>query len=126
VSISHSTLTAIIRDVFESLWRSGVDRLVLVNGHGGNYVLSNVVQEANVAGPVMTLFPTREDWSAARLAAALGSNGHGDMHPGKLKSSLRQHVAPELLRPGFEEIDHQSSDRRLLLVHGMATYTTSG
>src|SRR5262245_38088106 len=46
VSISATTLTAIVRDVADSLHRSGLRALVLVNGHGGNYVLSNVVQEA--------------------------------------------------------------------------------
>nr|WP_083978430.1 creatininase family protein [Micromonospora rosaria] len=41
VSISSSTLHAIITDVQTSLRHQGIDRLVLVNGHGGNYVLSN-------------------------------------------------------------------------------------
>lgn len=126
VSISHSTRTAIISDVFASLSRSGVDRLALVNGHGGNYVLSNVVQEANVAGPVMTLFPTRDDWSAAREAAALTRNGHDDMHAGELEVSVLRYVAPELLRPRVVESDHHAADRKLLLLHGMAAYSTSG
>ena len=39
----------------------GVERLAVVNGHGGNYVLASVVQQANTAGPRMTLFPSRED-----------------------------------------------------------------
>ncbi|GAA4727347.1 hypothetical protein Prum_068820 [Phytohabitans rumicis] len=41
VSIRSSTLAAIITDVAESLRRAGIDQLVVVNGHGGNYVLSN-------------------------------------------------------------------------------------
>jgi creatinine amidohydrolase len=45
VSISSRTLIAIIDDVRSSLSRSGIKYLVLVNGHGGNYVLSNVTQE---------------------------------------------------------------------------------
>jgi creatinine amidohydrolase len=36
VSISHTTLTAVVTDVYAPLQRSGVKRLVLVNGHGGN------------------------------------------------------------------------------------------
>src|SRR5213076_1611453 len=71
VSISHTTLTAVITDVMASLRRTGPARLALVNGHGGNYVLSNIVQEANVDGPTMTLFPTRDDWAVARGAAGL-------------------------------------------------------
>ncbi|XVU26103.1 creatininase family protein [Actinoplanes sp. CA-054009] len=126
VSISHTTLTAVITDVFASLRRSGVERLALVNGHGGNYVLSNVVQEANVGGPVMTLFPARDDWSAAREAAGLTSDGHADMHAGELEVSILRHVAPELVREGVETSDHLADDRKLLLVRGMAGYTQSG
>ena len=126
VSISHTTLTAIIGDVFSSLRQSGIDRLALVNGHGGNYALSNVVQEANVAGPTMTLFPAREDWHSARQAAGLASNGYDDMHAGELEASVLRHAAPELLRPGVEESDHHASERKFLLVHGMAAYTETG
>jgi creatinine amidohydrolase len=48
------------------------------------------------------------------------------MHAGELEVSVLQHIAPELVRPGVEESDHHAPDRNLLLVHGMATYTTTG
>src|SRR5205085_873782 len=41
VSISHTTLSAIIADIRTSLTGSGITKLILINGHGGNYVLSN-------------------------------------------------------------------------------------
>src|SRR3954454_1137728 len=62
VSISATTLFQVIRDVQASLEQQGIRQLVLVSGHGGNYVLGNVVQEANVAGRPMALFPQRDDW----------------------------------------------------------------
>jgi creatinine amidohydrolase len=61
LSISARTLSAIIADITQSLEQSGISKVVLVNGHGGNYALSNVVQEANVSGKRMALFPTGED-----------------------------------------------------------------
>jgi creatinine amidohydrolase len=62
VSISARTLHLMVEDIAASLKRSGVERLVLVNGHGGNYVLSNVVQEHTAAhGPTMSLFPMGRD-----------------------------------------------------------------
>jgi creatinine amidohydrolase len=88
VSVSASTLAAVVSDVAESLHVSGTDRLAIVNGHGGNYVLSNVVQQANVAGPRMTLFPSRTDWEVARTAAGLVSTASEDMHAGELEVSL--------------------------------------
>ncbi len=41
VSISARTLIAVVEDIDESLRSSGVERLVIVNGHGGNYALRN-------------------------------------------------------------------------------------
>jgi creatinine amidohydrolase len=47
VSISARTLHHVITDVADSLAASGIDRLVMVSGHGGNYVLAKVAQVLN-------------------------------------------------------------------------------
>ncbi|WP_326646342.1 MULTISPECIES: creatininase family protein [unclassified Streptosporangium] len=60
--ISARTLHAIVTDVHDSVTRSGPTALVVVNGHGGNYVLSNVVQEGNAEGRTMALFPLHGRW----------------------------------------------------------------
>lgn len=85
VSISARTLYSIVRDVADSLRQSGIERLVLVNGHGGNYVLANVVQEHTAArGPKMSLFPLATNWALARKAAGMTTDGHTDMHAAEL------------------------------------------
>src|SRR5688500_11233665 len=66
VSISATTLAAVVRDVADSVRHAGVSTLVIVNGHGGNYVLGNVVQEASLGTLRMALFPTEPDWEDAR------------------------------------------------------------
>ncbi|GAA2079723.1 creatininase family protein [Actinomadura alba] len=126
VSISATTLSAVVRDVADSLHRSGVDRLVLVNGHGGNYVLSNVVQEAGPAGRRMALFPSVEAWAKARSAAGIVTSADDDMHAGELETSLLLHAHPDLVRPGYASSDHLAADREHLLTLGMAAYTESG
>jgi creatinine amidohydrolase len=126
VSISATTLYALVNDVASSLARSGVRRLVVINGHGGNYVLSNVVQEANAGGLRMALFPTSADWDDARTEAGLDTSSHEDMHGGEAETSILLHRFPEVVRPGFEDADHVANDRRHLLMDGMHAYTTSG
>ncbi|MEU5159660.1 creatininase family protein [Streptomyces sp. NPDC020875] len=129
VSISATTLTAVISDVARSLEGSGIRRLVLVNGHGGNYTLANIVQEANThpgpEGPRMALFPRPEDWDAAREAAGLLTTAHEDMHAGEIETSLLLHLHPELVRDGYQDADHLA-DRPHLLVHGLRPYTPTG
>jgi len=126
VSISAATLIAVITDIAASLEQAGIHKLALVNGHGGNYVLSNIAQQANINGPRMTLFPTGTDWRTARDAAGLHSTGHQDMHAGELEVSLLLHAAPETLRPGYEHTDHEANHRPHLLVGGMTRYTATG
>ncbi|MFI0452005.1 creatininase family protein [Actinomadura sp. 6N118] len=123
VSISASTLHAVIRDIARSLRRSGVTRLVLVNGHGGNYVLGNIVQEARGE---MALFPGIQDWEEARAAAGVQTSLDSDMHAGEIETSILLHAHPELVRPGYESGDHLADDRKHLLTLGMAAYTESG
>lgn len=126
VSISARTLLAVIEDLDESLRASGVENLVIVNGHGGNYCLRNAVQQSTTVRRRMALFPATEDWNTARVAAGCVTTSHADMHGGELEVSLLLHGAPQLLREGYQTADHIANDRSDLLTVGMREYTDSG
>ncbi|MFJ7150717.1 creatininase family protein [Streptomyces sp. NPDC100445] len=126
VSVSAVTLHAVVTDIAASLRRSGVEALVVVNGHGGNYVLGNVVQEASARGERMALFPAAEDWEAARERAGVVTSLLTDMHAGEIETSILLHAHPEFVRPGHESADFTADDRRHLLTLGMSAYTESG
>ena len=126
VSISARTLYSLVADITDSLTGNGMAALVLVNGHGGNYALSNIVQEANAHGTRMALFPTGPDWNDARSAAGLDSTMHEDMHAGEIETSILLHAHPELVKDGYETADWVADDRRYLLIKGMTGYTSSG
>jgi creatinine amidohydrolase len=112
VSLSAGTLAAVITDVAESLDRQGIRRLLIVNGHGGNYVLGNVVQRAALQGQIrIGLFPNREDWNEARDAAGMASASHEDMHAGELETSILLAAFPDVVRVGWEHGDHTVDDR---------------
>lgn len=126
VSISSTTLHTIIKDVQRSLERAGIHKLAIVNGHGGNYVLSNVVQEANVDGPRMVLFPHSTDWQDARQGADCETTNHDDMHGGEAETSILLAQAPELVRESYRSADFLADDRRHLLAQGIRGYTEAG
>jgi creatinine amidohydrolase len=126
VSISSRTLQAIVDDIYSSVTASDYRSLILVNAHGGNYVLSNMVQEGNAHGKSMALFPTDDDWKAARRAGDLTTTHHEDMHAGELETSILLHSNPELVAAGYESADWTANDRRYLLTAGMKKYTQSG
>jgi creatinine amidohydrolase len=126
VSISARTLHTMITDIAQSLALSGIHRLLIINGHGGNYVLSNVVQEASAKGPAMALYPASRDWSEIRTAAGIETSNHDDMHGGELETSILLYALPDVVRQGYEQYDHRADDRQQLLTLGMAAYTKSG
>jgi len=126
VSISSSTLHAMIDDIYRSITEAGLTSLVVLNCHGGNYVLANVVQEGNAHGKRMALFPSGRDWTEARKSARLATSNHEDMHAGELETSILLQVNPELVRDGYHAADWTTDDRRHLLTTGMSEYTESG
>lgn len=126
VSISAGTLSAVVEDIAASLRRSGVGALVLVNGHGGNYVLGNVVQQTAGTEQRMALFPALEDWESAQAAAGIETSAYRDMHAGELETSILLHAHPALVKPGYETADWLADDRRHMLTVGLDAYTESG
>jgi creatinine amidohydrolase len=126
VSISAATLYAVVRDIADSLRRSGISSLVLVNGHGGNYVLGNVVQETAGTRQRMALFPGPDDWARAHAAAGLRTSLDSDMHAGELETSILLHAHPQLVRPGHESGDRLADRRPHMLTMGLDAYTESG
>lgn len=127
VSITATTLAAVINDVRDSLRRGGIERLILVNAHGGNYILNNIVQTANVEGtPLLGLYPGKAERAAARAAAGMETHDTPDMHAGEFETSILLHEQPELVRPTFRDNDFHQPDRPHLLERGMAAYTKGG
>jgi len=128
ISISATTLAAIVADIIESLAQQNIAGLIVVNGHGGNAVLTNVVQQANhLNNPVKVgLYPSREDWTEARTAAGIHSSNHDDMHAGELETSILLATHPDYLRDGWQTSDHTANDRRYLTSLGIHAYTPTG
>jgi creatinine amidohydrolase len=127
VSITATTLAAVVADVRESLRRGGIDRLILVNAHGGNYILSNIVQTANVDTPrSLGLYPGRVEREAARTAAGMATGETPDMHAGEFETSILLREYPDLVRSSYRDNDFDQPDRPHLLELGMSAYTPNG
>lgn len=127
LSVAATTLAAIITDITESLTMQTATGLIIVNAHGGNAVLTNIVQQANIAGPLRVgLYPSHEDWTEGRAAAGIASTSHDDMHAGELETSILLATYPDYLRSGWHTGDHTHPDRRYLTTLGMHAYTDTG
>jgi creatinine amidohydrolase len=127
VSISPTTLAAVVTDITTSLVHQGIKALIVVNAHGGNYVLANVVQQANSDSAArLGLYPSREDWTEARDAAGISSTNHDYLHAGELETSILLSAYPAYVSDGWQSGDHAAPDRRYLTTLGTDAYTTTG
>jgi len=126
VSISATTLAAVITDIRDSLGEQGIQRLVIISGHGGNYVLSNIAQQANRIAPHVLVYPNSYDWNVARQVAGLQTSAHEDMHGGEGETSILLQYASSAVGANWQEADHEADDRPDLLTIGVRGYAKDG
>ncbi|MCX7176058.1 MAG: creatininase family protein [Proteobacteria bacterium] len=124
-SISAETLARVLKDLIGSIQAQGIAFAVIVNGHGGNYIVGNVAQELNMLGPRVFVCPTRQHWQVAMKYAGVEKSISEDMHGGEVETSILLHAMPEVVRMDKIE-DCEATERPLLTLHGIRRYTQSG
>jgi creatinine amidohydrolase len=125
ISLKVATIAALIKDIVESLSVSGISKLVIVNGHGGNHVLWTLVQELNHPEPRILLVPSIYNWARAYERAGLSSTPSQDMHAGEGETSIIMHLHPGVVRQD-KIADIDCKERPLLETLGMKAYTETG
>lgn len=107
VSITTSTAGAILDDVVRSLDRQGIDRLVVLNGHGGNAFKPLVQDVRSRYGTLVVLVNFYEMFPdvVAEVFAEAGD------HAGELETSMLLHLVPDPV-----ELEHAGPGERKPLV----------
>jgi creatinine amidohydrolase len=126
ISLRSTTIISVVQDIIHSLERSGVRKVVIVNGHGGNMLLGNIAQEINVDGPRILLTPSRRHWDQAYEIAGISTTISRDMHAGEGETSLLLYLLEEGIVRLDKFMDVDSPLRDLLTVVGMKPYTKTG
>ena len=124
VWLAAGTLAAVVGDIRTSLAHAGIERLAIVNAHGGNLVLAHLAREANLDGPRVWLGPGRHIQEAAFAAAGIETSVHDDMHAGEYETSVLLHCWPGLVR--MADAADELAERPQLAVRGLAAYSRSG
>ena len=125
VALSANTLGHVMTDITQWTKRSGAKLAVIVNGHGGNYVLGNIVQELNVDAPRVLAGPGRRAWEQASRKAGIETALNSDMHAGEVETSILLHLLPGAVRT--ERIrDAPGDEPRTITFYGVGHYATEG
>ena len=88
----YETQKAILSDVVESLHHQGIFKLVIINGHGGNF-FKNMLRDLKVDYPDFTI--ALVDWFA--VVPQTGFFEEKDDHAGEMETSLMMHFYPEFV-----------------------------
>ncbi|NDC63141.1 MAG: creatininase family protein [Planctomycetia bacterium] len=93
IHLSTPTALAILRDVTASLVRQGIDRLVLVNAHGGNDfkpMIRDVMLELPATIVLVNFWQVRPD-ALRRIFTDPGD------HAGQMETAVLMHLRPDLV-----------------------------
>ncbi len=93
INLHPSTQAAVLGDVIESLEEQGMEKLVILNGHGGND-FKQLIREAQLGTGV---FLSTVSWF--RIPDTLEVFDEPGDHAGEMETSLMMHLHPDLVRP---------------------------
>ena len=94
VWLKPKTLAAVVTDVVNSLQAQGINRIILVNGHGGNFVLEAVIRELNLARPSLQLtMPSGE--LVIGMEEQIFETANLEVHAGEAETSFHLAFNPE-------------------------------
>lgn len=97
-SLRPETAMAVLRDLIDGCEVQGFTRLVVVNGHGGNFWIGPTIRTVNAADrPIKVL---SVDCGGSFDTSAAGRRlGEGELHGGASETSRLLAIRPDLVRP---------------------------
>jgi creatinine amidohydrolase len=95
ITMRTATQQAVLRDVADSLVRQGIDRLLVLNFHGGND-FKQIIRDVMLDLPIFIV--QANGYAISPEAAALMEIRNGD-HAGEFETSLLLHLTPQWVAP---------------------------
>jgi creatinine amidohydrolase len=124
VWLSASTLLAVLDDLGRCIAMTPAERLVFLNGHGGNSALVNVAnRELRLRHGLMTFLAhpgLPPDQGGASTAEELGMGIHGGLN----ETSIMLHLAPELvdMSAAVRRVPEHLADNRYVRFGGAVSF----
>ena len=99
VWLKPETLASVLSDTVTSLYDQGICHILVLNGHGGNFVLESEIRELNALAPDLVVL----SGASLRATQAKGPSGRvvgGDIHAGAGETAGQLYQSPEDVRLG--------------------------
>lgn len=95
--LKPATLAAVLRDIVDSLRVDQIHRLLIINCHGGNFILEPTLQDIHRDYPDFRAALADENWPNLVDGRPLFETYETDIHAGEVETSLMLHFFPELV-----------------------------
>ena len=112
--LRNQTLMAVIRDIAASLIHEGFSQFVILNGHGGNFIVVPIVQDLNLDYPQL-LTMTLDAWAPVFQTGVFKAPGPNALtHGDEFEVSCLLHLCPAAVRRKLMQNQTEEIDRDLL------------
>lgn len=98
VWLKPATLAAVLRDIARSVHAQGVRLLVVLNGHGGNFILGPTIEGLNRELPDLRLIMPPDVLALALGEAPIFETADREVHAGEVETSWMLYYTPHLVR----------------------------
>jgi creatinine amidohydrolase len=95
VWLKPATLAAVLRDVARSLRQQRVKKLLVLNGHGGNFILEPTIQALNQEYPAMRVVMPAEVWAAVPGDEPIFNAPVAGIHAEEIETSMQLYLNPQ-------------------------------
>jgi creatinine amidohydrolase len=104
VWLKPATLSAVLRDVARAVREQGIRWLVVLNGHGGNFILEPTIQALNQEHPDFRVIMPMEVWAPAEEAGQIFETAGTEIHAGEVETSTQLYLNAENVKS--ERVDY--------------------
>ena len=95
VWLKPATLSAVLRDIVVSLREQGIRKVLILNGHGGNFVLEPTIQALNQEFPDLHVIMPIEVWAALEGEPPIFETANREVHAGESETSTQLYLNEE-------------------------------
>jgi creatinine amidohydrolase len=91
--LQPATLAQVIKDICHALRHHGIRRILIINGHGGNWILKPTVREINLGDSEMMVI-----LNGAGTLSGMLKGSKIELHSGDIETSRMMEVFPHLVK----------------------------
>lgn len=113
VYLKPETLSEVVIDIAHSIREQGIPILVILNGHGGNFILEPSIEKINREYPDYLVLMPPEVWAPAEGGEAIFETFGAGIHAEEMETSMQLYLNPQFVKE-FRD-DHPSSIGREFL-----------